>query len=158
MEKWFDRLSLLPFWSHCSCIYIKKIIIMEEVLVCSTTYILVLMVELLYYTTRTHTHAHTQVQQLNCSQHIACGWRKHGKYAHTHTCANMRTPSTHYHVVIPLASSFSLISLRAACSTVKDGIPCWRTLSCCCSHAASISLMQSSFLSWCSLSIVCNVE
>ena len=66
--------------------------------------------------------------------------------------------STHHWVVMVSASSFSPISLRAVCSTLQDGTPTWLTLSCCCSQAASISLMQSLMSPRCSLSILCNVE
>ena len=35
------------------------------------------------------------------------------------------------------------ILVRAVCSTAQDGVPFLVTLSCCCSHAASISIIQS---------------
>ena len=49
---------------------------------------------------------------------------------------------THHQMVISSASSFSSIFMRAVFRVDQDGTPFLATLSCCCSHAASISVLH----------------
>ena len=74
----------------------------------------------------------------------------------THTHNDVLT--THHQLLILSAVSCSPILCSAAFNTLHEGTPLCRTLSCCCSHAESMSILQLAILPRCSRSIVFKEE
>ena len=99
----------------------------------------------------TYMHIHTTHSCTHvCNTHM---------YVHTQTCVHThmhthaQTHTTHWPI-----SLANLVSPRAAFRTAQHGIPFPVTLSCCCSHAASISLLHASMTPCCSTPILSSVE
>ena len=65
---------------------------------------------------------------------------------------------THFHERVGRSTSCSPILFSAALNTFHEGTPLLATLSCCCSHADSIAILQLSILPRCSRSIFSSEE